>query len=278
MFWFGLLEAFAKEHGHCRVPDGHRTDDGYQLGNWVGFQRSRKDKMALDRRQRLEALPGWSWDPRSDQWEEGFSYLKEFSVREGHCRVPDGYRTDDGYQLGKWVGKQRSRKDTMALDRQRRLETLPGWSWDLLSDQWEEGFSHLKAFSVREGHCRVPDGYRTDDGYRLGKWIGKQRSRKDKMALDRRQRLEALPGWSWDSRSDQWEEGFSHLKEFSEREGHCRVPRMFKTDDGYGLDTWVSTQRSRKDKMALDRRQRLEALPGWSWDPCRTNGKKASRI
>ena len=153
--------------------------------------------MEPDRRQRLEALPGWSWDALSDRWEEGFSHLKEFSDREDHCRVPQGYIAADGYRLGQWVSNQRSTKDKMDSDRRQRLEALPGWSWDPFSDQWEEGFSYLTEYSNREGHCRVPDGYKTDDGYRLGKWIGTQRSKKEKIESDRRQRLEAVPGWVW---------------------------------------------------------------------------------
>jgi superfamily II DNA or RNA helicase len=264
-FWYGLLEAFAKENGHCRVPQEYKTEDGYRLGTWIGKQRARKDKMNAVRRQRLEALPGWSWNTLEDKWELGFSQLRKFFEREGHCRVPYGYKTDDGYALGQWVRVQRH-NDELEPVRRQQLEALLGWSWDVFSDQWEEGFSDLKQFSEREGHCRVPDKYKTEDGYRLGTWISTQRTNKDLIDAESRKRLEALPGWSWDVLSDQWEEGFSHLKQFSEREGHCRVPEKYKTEDGYRLGVWINKQRARKDKLDPVRLQRLEALPGWSWD------------
>ena len=81
MFWYGLLETFVKEHKHCRVPRRFKTDDGYRLDQWVRNQRAAKNKMDLDRRQRLEALPGWSWNVFSDQWEEGYSHLNCLSPR-----------------------------------------------------------------------------------------------------------------------------------------------------------------------------------------------------
>ena len=151
--------------------------------------------MDADRRKRLEALPGWSWDAIDDRWEEGFFHLKEYSEREGHCRVPKGYKTDIGYPLGNWVGTQRL--VTKDFARRQRLESLPGWSWDRYSDQWEKGFCYLKEYSEKDGHCRVPYSYETNDGYRLGGWVHNQRAKKDKLDTDRRQRLEALPGWVW---------------------------------------------------------------------------------
>jgi Helicase associated domain len=107
MFWYGLLETFVEEHGPSPVPTFYKSEGGYLLGVWVSNQRTQKDTMDPLRPQRLEALPGWSWDVFSDQWEEGFAHLKEFSVRVGHCRVPFTYKSDDNYGLGTWVANQR---------------------------------------------------------------------------------------------------------------------------------------------------------------------------
>jgi len=67
----------------------------------------------------------------------------------------------------------------------------------LTTSSWEEGFSQLTAYVEAEGHARVPASHRTAAGFRLGRWLKFQRTRKDKMSADRRQRMEALPGWVW---------------------------------------------------------------------------------
>jgi hypothetical protein len=269
-FYFGLLEGFVQREGHARVP-AHYHEDRYGLGAWVGRQRAKYGERALmpELEARLEALPGWTWDPFAKDWDEGFSRLRRFVQREGHARVRSGWR-EDGYRLGQWAIVQRSKYGQGALDFQRRarLEALPGWTWNLLQADWEEGFSHLLRFVEREGHARV-DAQRREAGYRLGQWVTVQRTRYREGTLDpeREALLGAVPEWTWDARAAGWEEGLAQLQRFVEREGHARVPALHREGE-YRLGQWVRVQRTsfRKGELDSARRKRLERLPGWTWD------------
>jgi hypothetical protein len=198
---FSYLERFVKRQGHARVAVSH-AENGYRLGQWVGVQRNTyaKGQLAPDRIARLEALPGWSWDPFADQWKEGFRHLDRFVKREGHALVPKRHVEGSDYLLGSWVSNQRTayRTGKLTSDQVARLEAVRGWIWDPSADQWEEGFSHLERFVKREGHARVAASH-VENGYRLGQWVGVQRKTyaKGRLASDRVSRLEAVPGWTW---------------------------------------------------------------------------------
>jgi superfamily II DNA or RNA helicase len=255
---FGALSAFKEQHGHCRVPRGHKTN-GYKLGIWVGTQRMQEDQLSPDRKQRLDEL-GFIWDPHTEQWEEGFSALSTFKEQHGHCRVPVIHKFS-GFNLGNWVRKQRTKQDQLSAERKRRLDEL-GFIWDPLTEQWEEGFSALSAFKEQHGHCRVAQAHKFN-GFNLGIWIATQRSIQDQLSAERKQRLDEL-GFIWDPLTEQWKEGFSALSAFKEQHGHCVVPARHKFN-GFNLGTWVHAQRSRQDQLSAERKQRLEDL-GFVWD------------
>jgi hypothetical protein len=137
-----------------------------------------------------------------------------------------------------------------------------GFVWDILEADWEEGFNYLKAYKESANHCDVPKDYK-QNGFPLGLWVSEQRVNKDRMSSERRRRLDEI-GFVWDAREAAWENGLNHLKIYRDREGHCRVPKTHKEQNGFELGSWVSVQRANKDKLSPKRRQRLDKL-GFIW-------------
>lgn len=268
------LDIFLRANGHARVPTNHKTSDGYPLGKWVNVQRVvfRNGTLLPERAERLGILSGWVWDPLIAQWEIGYNHLVAFIKHTGSARMPTKFEALDEFRLSQWIGRQRSAflAGKLSSDNAKRLEALPGWVWIALSDQWEAGFAFLVSYTDHEGHSRPPQTFQNSDGFSLGTWVSSQRNsyNKGKLSSARIAQLEALTHWSWDPISAKWEAGFNHLIKFAAREGHTRVSRSFKVVDGYPLGSWVSTQRVfyGKRKLSIGSMSRLDELPGWVWD------------
>jgi superfamily II DNA or RNA helicase len=268
MFWYGLLETFVKEHGHCRVPRGFESTDGFRLDFWTQNQRQRQERISAERKARLDSL-GFDWDPFATDWEEGFEHLRAFRREYGHCRVPPKYKSPNGYRLGQWVTVRRQYQDTISSERKERLDAL-GFDWDPFATDWEEGFEHLQEFRKEYGHCRVPGKYKSPNGYRLGGWVDRIRANPNRVSLNRKGQLDAV-GFNWDPITTRWEEGFEHLQAFKKEYGHSRVPgRGYKCPDGFPLDRWVAFQRKKKDSLSAERKAGLDSL-GFDWDPFATD-------
>ncbi|WP_199424601.1 Helicase associated domain protein [Actinotalea solisilvae] len=263
------LRTYTDREGHCRPPRHHR-ESGIDIDSWAKRQRDRHKhgQLPKDRATRLEAIPGWTWHHQEDAWEAGFRALLQRVAETGTAAV----RRDDvinQYPLGAWVGEQRARHTagTIAADRRQRLEALPGWTWNALTDRWEQHYTALLAFVAREGHARVPTGH-TESHLQLASWVIRHRYeyKAGKVPPDRIERLQALPGWTWDPLAARWDEHFARLQAFTDRAGHARVPYAHR-EQGHPLGAWVVAQRQafRTGTLDPDRVHRLQTLPGWQW-------------
>ena len=248
-----LLTNFIDLEKHSNVPQNYVVDE-FNLGAWLHRIRQDRANLSDEKIKRLDEL-GLSWNPLEERWEKGFNYLLKFKNREGHCLIPVNHFEDD-FNLGEWATRLRSRKSKLTDERISQLSELD-FIWNPLDKKWEEGYEKLVMFVLREGHSKIPISH-NENGYRLGGWAGRQRQNRAKLSEDQLNRLNKL-GFIWNPLEEQWEEGFTYLTKFKEREGHCRVPKSH-LENNFKLGQWVSVQKEKKSKMDALRLSRLENI------------------
>lgn len=217
----------------------------------------------------VSALELWTLEQTTRSFEFWFGLLKSVEDRQGHVLVTSDH-LERGFRLGQWIGTQRSDYASGILkdERRSRLETLRGWSWNILEDQWEHGFSKLEEFLETHGHACLPRYGIAGDGFDLGQWGQVQRSRykNGKLRSDRIERLEKLLGWSWNLVLSNWFKKYEMLVQHGAKAGsYFEIPDIHIND--FEPAKWASLQRARRNELGPQQIRALESLKDWSWSP-----------
>jgi hypothetical protein len=86
------------------------------------------------------------------------------------------------------------------------------------------------------------------------------------LAQERIRQLEALPGWTWNSRSSRWEQNFEAARNFAMQQGTSVLVRHARDSAGNRVGLWLQTQRYKEKSLSQSQKQLLESLPEWTWD------------
>ena len=261
------LIKYYKENGNALVPSDHICSNGYNLGSWVGNQRTnnKKDKLSKDKITFFESLNGWVWNKKDFLWEIGFNHLLNYIKEYGDSKVPEKFRNIEYFHLGMWVKNQRLMKDKMLPERISMFEELSGWSWDVLTDLWNQNYEDLKNYYKKYNTSFINSDYKTSNKKSLRMWASRQKNNPEKLSKERFNKLDSLDLWIWDIKDFQWDIGFEHLKEYIKTYGNAIVFHSHVCKDGYKLGSWVANQRRRQNRLTLEKFKRLEDLNEWVW-------------
>ena len=281
--WNGMFDRFksyaaVNGAGSVKIVD----DATKQLNRWVLTQRAQKKRCKLsDERISLLDSVGFMWrytacklpdaaglaavdsELMAKKWDDMYTELVDFYKVHGHSNVPSDWAAQP--LLARWVSKQRmaKREDRLTASQVEQLDTI-AFAWTAYEGDWELMFKKLSSYleRIRSGKGRV-----LRPGVELNRWMLKQRQNRKSGDLtpEREQRLNSVD-FEWEPFSTRWEEMYSRLRSYSQKNGHCRVPSMWPEDAK--LARWVQTQRVRKaeGKLSAERFSKLEALD-FEWSP-----------
>ncbi len=252
---FEKLQDFIQKNGRLNPT----IDINKDLNSWTSSQRTQYNngKLSVERKELLESLEGWVWDPIQTYWDEKYEKLKVYVEDNGSAR-PDRH-----HELGRFVESQRSQFNKNKLSREKinLLESLDGWTWNLLETTWNELFLEFKLLVEKQGNINV-----SQERKELQQWVATQRVsyNRKKLSQERIALLNGIKGWAWDKLEADWTIKFGELKIFVRENGHSKPTKS----ENSVLNNWVSKQKLAYKNGTLKKEyfHLLDPIEGWEWD------------
>ena len=275
--YYVAAKEYYQEHGNIRIPKSYVTPGGLTLGSWLQTQRrvyagKRNGELGAEQIEKLNAL-GMVWDIQSRGFQKGCEELENYRTQFGHVDVKARYETEAGYPLGKWIAniRQKYNNGTLPEEQKARLDAL-GFIWDKQENSWEEYFRAAERYYQEHGSLEMPCDYCTEDGLKLGAWLGNQRRKyrdvkssgeiAEKEADVRQRDKLASIGMTWDTTYDRtWSRKYELAKGYFQEHGNLEVPSDYQWR-GVNLGVWVARQKKKYVENALpeERKKRLEQI------------------
>lgn len=132
-----LLAQFLTKEGRWPRHGDQQGTDELHLVDWIRSQRRHhrnaghleRGRGECYRCDRLELLPGWSWSPRENQWDESLNLYRTHVQKTG---APPRHSGDpDEHRLAVWAANLRAqhRQGRLPAHRIREAGQLPLWRW-----------------------------------------------------------------------------------------------------------------------------------------------------
>ena len=298
---YELAKKYYEHYGNLKIPRSFKTkngyeadENGYNLGNWINYQRMNYKKGSLSeyRIKKLKEIDMIFGIGKQDAWNMMYELAKKYYEHYGDLKISrffktiNGYEVDEkGYNLGAWISTQRFsyKKGTLFEDRIEKLEKIGMIFENAYEDAWNKIYELAKKYYGHYGNLKISinfktiNGYKADEnGYNLGTWVGSQRMnyKKGSLSEEKIKKLEEIGMIFENVNDDTWNMMYELAKKYYKHYGDLKIPRSFKTVNGYEVDekgytlgAWINTQRFSYKKGTLfeDRIEKLEEI-GMMWN------------
>tara|TARA_B110000971_G_scaffold163409_1_gene167218 strand:+ start:1 stop:1407 length:1407 start_codon:yes stop_codon:yes gene_type:complete len=279
------MNEYVAVHNTSMVPLSHISLSGYKLGGRMSYVRAgtmwKGHIYEAARVLWLESLPEWSWNVLDTAWEKFQLEMNEYVSLNGSSLVQLEYVSPSGYNLGRTAGHVRNgslwKEKDDETERVSWLQSLPGWTWNILDLAWETFQQEMAAYVAENKTSLVPKDFVSSSGYTLGsrlygvRYNGNMWKGKDD-ETERVSWLQSLAGWTWNVPRTGWETFQREMLAFVALNKSSRVLKNYVAPSGYKLGKCLGGVRHRGSfwtgKPDEDERVAwLELLPKWQWKP-----------